>query len=327
MTITHFEFTYFENGADNVDTAALILHLQKFCRDGIMQVERCGSTERLHVQGHGILEAPVASIQRIINFNRGTKWSTMHVTPSTTTVVDDFKHKRITLEQMYAAKEDTRVRGPYRVRVEDDGKYIPRQQREIAEEELHEWQVWLKEIAPIWDTRSIHIMFNQTGKQGKSFMAQRMRLLSNLNVFQVAVVKDQERLEADMCDKLMQKKCRNPHAIMVDLPRAMPKDHIPGIFAALENIKSGYVNDSRNNAKEWDFDCPNIFVFTNHWPEIGYLSEDRWKFHEIEYGSIFHRDIDYVRKKIQERKDAEDIRRAQKKRKAEQALQSGEGVL
>jgi hypothetical protein len=61
----------------------------------------------------------------------------------------------------------------------------------------------------------------------------------------------------------------------------MSKENLGGLFSAIETIKDGYVYDERNHFKEWWFDSPNIWVFTNSVPETDYLSKDRWVYWEV----------------------------------------------
>jgi len=74
----------------------------------------------------------------------------------------------------------------------------------------------------------------------------------------------------------MGKSIRGTVPIFIDLPRAMDKSRLFGIYSAIEQIKSGWVYDTRNKWREWDFDSPHIFVTTNICPDENMLSADRW---------------------------------------------------
>lgn len=64
---------------------------------------------------------------------------------------------------------------------------------------------------------------------------------------------------------------------IIDLPRAVKKEHQREMWAALETVKGGYAYDDRFHFKyEW-FDSPKIWVFTNQLPDLEYQSLDRWK--------------------------------------------------
>jgi len=51
---------------------------------------------------------------------------------------------------------------------------------------------------------------------------------------------------------------------------------------AIEEIKGGVVCDMRNHYKQWWFDSPQMWVFCNHFPNVSYMSKDRWRFWKID---------------------------------------------
>jgi hypothetical protein len=65
---------------------------------------------------------------------------------------------------------------------------------------------------------------------------------------------------------------------LVDLPRAMPKKHLNGLFTAIEKLKNGYMCDKRYSFK-WKRlkHSPSICVFSNKTVDRSYLSKDRWR--------------------------------------------------
>lgn len=69
---------------------------------------------------------------------------------------------------------------------------------------------------------------------------------------------------------------------IIDLPRAMKKEHLFQFFSGIETLKDGYAYDDRYKFKEEYFDSPNIWVFMNIIPEESYLSTDRWKIWRID---------------------------------------------
>jgi hypothetical protein len=94
-------------------------------------------------------------------------------------------------------------------------------------------------------------------------------------------VSDGKELIQSMCNILTAKDCRIPGLVFFDMPRSQPKDKLRGLFAAIEQIKKGKVYDMRNSYKEWWFDSPRIWVFTNEKPQSSYLSLDRWQYWKI----------------------------------------------
>ena len=51
---------------------------------------------------------------------------------------------------------------------------------------------------------------------------------------------------------------------------------------AIEQIKKGHVCDVRHHYKDWWFDSPQIWVFSNSKVDIQFLSRDRWILHTID---------------------------------------------
>lgn len=295
MTIKHLDGTLKISGTTDaeIDDEAnrFVQYCKRFCT-GVFQAERGNETGYLHFQVHLIWNKPLASKHSAVKFFQNTPWSTINLNPTCNTVVEELRTRQKTLDQLYAAKEATRVRGPWKIEEEDEDDYIPRQIREIVA--LRPWQEWVVQQSHVWDTRTIHIIYDPNGNTGKSTLCGYMEDILKLKVFQLAIVKDHERLEADMCCQLRMQKCRQPNAILVDLPRSLPKDNMNGMFAAIERIKTGRIIDTRLEHKKWKYDCPNIFVFSNVLFDFNMLSPDRWVFHAIENMEISHMSLDYA---------------------------------
>lgn len=73
------------------------------------------------------------------------------------------------------------------------------------------------------------------------------------------------------------KDTRDPKIVFIDMPRAMDKTKLGGIYSAIEQIKNGYLYDMRYKFSEWWIDSPQVWVFTNIPPKTSLLSADRWK--------------------------------------------------
>lgn len=80
-----------------------------------------------------------------------------------------------------------------------------------------------------------------------------------------------------MCNICMCRNLRNPTPVFIDLPRAMNKDRLNGIYTAIEQIKKGKLYDMRYKYQEFWIDSPNIWVYQNVDVDLDYLSRDRWK--------------------------------------------------
>lgn len=171
----------------------------------------------------------------------------------------------------YVMKEDTRIDGPWKD-TDEEPLYIPRQIREITT--LYPWQQKVVDSARIWDTRTINILFDETGNHGKSILKtyvgvhQIGRAIPFVNDY-----RDIMRIVMDTPKKPL---------YIIDVPRALRKDQLFQFFSGVETLKDGYAYDDRYHFKEEYFDCPNIWIFMNKLPEEEYLSRDRWKVWQID---------------------------------------------
>lgn len=182
------------------------------------------------------------------------------------------EHKK---EAFYCLKEDTRVDGPW-----TDQKsvaYIPIQYRDI---ELYPYQQQIVESRLEFDFRKVDCVVDTTGNLGKSTLASIADL--KFKCIDLPPVSDGEKVIQSLCDILIAKQERKPGIVFFDMPRAMNKDKLHSMYAAIEQIKKGKVWDMRNHYKEWWFDSPRVWVFTNAIPDSQYLSMDRWRFWEID---------------------------------------------
>lgn len=178
-------------------------------------------------------------------------------------------------KSFYVIKADTRLAGPWSDQ-DPEPAYIPRQIREIVE--LYPWQKRIIEMSKVWDTRSIHVIYDSRGNNGKSILTTYMgvhnlgRTLPFVNDY-----KDIMRMVMDMptCG-----------AYLIDMPRAINKEKLFQMYAGIETVKSGYAYDDRYSFKDKYFDCPQIFVFTNAIPDFDLLSRDRWNVWTIDNGHL-----------------------------------------
>lgn len=221
--------------------------LREHCKKYTFQKER-GASGYEHFQGRVSLK---------VKNRKGPDWTNIHWSPTSEENKDNM---------FYVMKSDTRIDGPW---TDKDG-YIPRQARNIT---LYPWQNDILENAGVWDTRTINVVVCPKGNIGKSTLtcyAGSRGLARTLPVMDS--YKDYMRMVMDT------EKCR---LYLIDFPRSMNKNGCNGFWSAIECLKNGYAYDDRYNFREEWFDCPNIWVFTNSFPDTSYLSDDRWKFWEV----------------------------------------------
>lgn len=179
----------------------------------------------------------------------------------------------------YAGKIDSRVRGPWSDKDEQNEVYIPRQYRGKLES-LYPFQRVIFDSFKEFEDRIINLIFCREGNKGKSTIASLCELYGK--GIDLPPVNDADKLIQSCCDICMAKNIRDPSPIFVDLPRAMNKDRLNGIYTAIEQIKKGKLYDLRYTYKEWWIDSPQIWVFSNIEPDLAMLSQDRWKIWSID---------------------------------------------
>jgi len=119
-----------------------------------------------------------------------------------------------------------------------------------------------------FDTRKINIIYDPTGNHGKSI------LKTWIGVYRIGVALPYSNDYRDIMRAVMARPARRLY--IVDMPRAINKEQLNNFWSGIEDIKNGYAFDDRYHFKETYFDCPNVWVMTNTWPEIYSLSPDRW---------------------------------------------------
>lgn len=236
--------------------------LEEFCKSGTFQLELSPDTEYKHYQGRVSLKKKL-TIGQLIKATpislKGIHWS---CTSSNCEGND------------YTQKEYSRVDGPWTLFEEAD--YIPRQIREISN--LYTWQDQVIEKLKVWDTRTINMIYCPNGNIGKS------TLIGYIRAYKLGralpPVNDYRDMLRMVCD------LPTDRNYFVDMPRALKKDKLGQFYSAIETIKDGYAYDDRYHFKEKNFDCPNIWIFSNILPEFELLSKDRWKVWVVEDNNL-----------------------------------------
>lgn len=251
-----------EGDADERSKDTVVDVLKQMFKKWTFQLER-GDSGYLHYQGRGSLikKRRAGELNKLL----GTLGvGDMHVTPTVTENTQG--------EPFYVMKADTRVDGPW----SDNEKevFIPYQYRGLMDR-LFPYQQRIWDSADSRDSRTINYIYCKTGNNGKSTIASLCDL--NGRGLDLPPVNDSEKLIASVCDILMAKQCRDPKVVFVDMPRAMDKRKLGGMYTAIEQIKKGKVFDLRYSYKEWWFDSPQVWVFGNTPPDTSMMSMDRWR--------------------------------------------------
>lgn len=251
----------FRMNGDSVTKEELIKWLKANCKKYVFQLEK-GDTGYVHWQGRMSLIKKRQKHVALTLFKEIPAPNYFEPTVSS-------EYRK---EAFYAMKEDTRLEGPFKDTDEHEEVYIPRQYRDI---ELYSYQKDIIASAKVFDTRTINLIYDPVGNNGKSTVAAICELL--YGGIDMPPLNDYKELVALACNICMDKELRNPKVFFFDMPRAVKKDQLNGLFSAIEQIKKGKLYDVRYHYKSWWIDSPQVWVFTNMKPDLSMLSLDRWK--------------------------------------------------
>jgi len=252
--------------ASDMDVGAFKKMLQKWCKKWTFLLEE-GEGGYRHYQGRISLKVgrELGAIKNI--------WRKEDLLPNYFEPTSASEAK--SGECFYQLKPDTKIDGPWSDTDPDDTpEYIPRQYRGLT---MYKWQEQISTFE--WDKDHCNLLIDSDGWAGKSTVA-RLNMLHN-KAIKLPTHNDAIKLIQSCCNMLMARQWRDPTHIFVDLPRMYDNQRIAGLVSAIEEIKSGYVYDERNKYKDWWFDSPNVWVFTNNDFPTSTLSARRWKVWEI----------------------------------------------
>jgi hypothetical protein len=266
-----FEIRY--NRETFEDFRAVGVELSKYAKKWVVQLEK-GSGGYEHWQGRMSLIKKKRKTELISHLNQDG-----FICPNFLAETVSKEHQRAAF---YCMKEDTRIDGPWtNVDYEKANVYIPRQFRGLT---LYPWQQAVIDSGKVFCDRTVDCIIDLGGCNGKSTVA-RICMLKH-NGIKLPCHNDGIKLIQATCNMLMKRELRNPSHIFVDMPRAMGKEKLLGLYTAIEEIKGGYVYDERNHYTEWWYDSPRVWVFTNQVPDFKLLSADRWKLWAIKDGEL-----------------------------------------
>ena len=262
----------FRVSAEGLDYNTIIVQTKQIAKRYTFQLERGETTGYLHYQGRFSLIKKHRKDELMKMFDKMPCPNYLEPT------VDSVAKKG---DMFYVSKTETRVDGPWDERITE--KYIPRQYRDMLTR-LYPYQQLIFDTANVFDTRIINMIYCETGNQGKSTIASVCELYGR--GIDLPPVNDAEKLIQSCCDVCESKGIRDPSPIFVDLPRAMNKDRLNGIYTAIEQIKKGKLFDLRYRYKEYWIDSPQIWVFSNIEPDLTMLSADRYRDWETDRKSV-----------------------------------------
>lgn len=256
----------FRVSSDGLTPEALLAGLSQLAKHYIFQEEKGAETGYLHYQGRLSLIKKARKFDALKLFDDLKLPKPNFFEPTVGPPLKHFDYNN------YGSKIATRIRGPWSDK-DAPSAYIPRQYRGKLET-MYPFQKIIFETATQFDDRNINMIYCPNGNKGKSTIASLCELYGK--GIDLPPVNDADKLIQSACDICTAKQTRDPSPIFIDMPRAMNKDRLNGIYTAVEQIKKGKLYDLRYSYREWWIDSPQVWVFSNVEPDIELLSRDRW---------------------------------------------------
>lgn len=261
-----FDFTL--KADDDVETQRqnVVKVLKDYCKKWAFQLE-CSDTGYRHFQGRFSLikKRAVHVIQPLLRAEAGFENLIGNALTPTC--------KENATNMFYVLKKDTRIDGPWKDDDDVESRVLTRQLKDFMKLQMYDWQLCCQEMATHTDFRSIKLIYDQNGNNGKSIFCEYMEYMGY--AYEVPPFRQME----DLMQCVMGVKTYPCY--IIDMPRGMKKDKLGEFYAGIECIKNGVAYDKRYKFEKKRFDRPQVIVFTNTLPEFDLLSRDRWMVYEL----------------------------------------------
>lgn len=273
MPCATFDFTCAKDRIPHFDD--LINWLQENCKKWVFQLERGEQNGYEHYQGRISLRKKIDNTELRIkklfddypfNFNR--------MTP---TVKENQKN------DFYVTKKDTRIEGPWNDTMfskKSEETYIPSQYKQYIDNLLPFQKTIIHVSNTTFEYRKCNIVIDLDGCRGKSIVAALSELM--YGSIDLPPLNDFDEIIQIMFCECKSAETRYVPSVFFDLPRAMDKSRLYGIFSSFEQIKKGKLYDKRYKYQKWWIDSPHIWMFSNWEVNTKMLSTDRWVFWTID---------------------------------------------
>lgn len=229
----------------------LLKTVKKFCKQWSFQLEG-SETGYLHYQGRVSFKTKT---RKPTGFPKETHWSpTAEINAG-----NDF----------YVTKEETRIRGPWTDLDEEKTKCW-----DLEGKVPWPWQQHVIDDAKVFDDRTINMIIDKQGHNGKKFLTKYMAY-NELGSY-LPCLDSYKDLMAIVLDKPISR------LYIVDAPRQWDPRTQTQFWMAIENIKDGYCFDTRFKYRERIFGCPQVWVMSNRSPDQSALTKDRWRLWTID---------------------------------------------
>lgn len=250
----------------------LVNTLRRFCKKFVFQLEKGVETGYEHWQGRCSLIKKKRKNELMNELRSMDIQIPNYIEPTANTTY-------YSGDMFYVMKEETRLSEKFYTDrdKEFDEVYMPYQYRGLKEK-FYPYQIQVYDSHAHRSARQINFVFDPDGNKGKSTIASIMEI-EGLAI-DLPPVNDMKELLQVACDECYER-TRDPKVVFIDMPRALDKSRLFGIYSGIEQIKKGKLYDCRYHYKKWWIDAPQVWVFSNVPPDLEALSRDRWNLLQI----------------------------------------------
>ena len=159
-------------------------------------------------------------------------------------------------------------------------KELLKSQKKVIEIAINETNIH----STCWNDRTVNFIYNPLGGGGKSTLCGLLKFNQcfGLNIIKLPCINDYKIIMQDLYQQAAASGKRNNFIVIIDFPRSINKDRLYQLYGAIEEAKEGILYDPRYDRKEWAINCPSIWIFSNQPPDFDCLTENRWRFWEID---------------------------------------------
>lgn len=221
----------------------------KIAKKFVFQLEECPTTKSHHFQCYVNLKIKKRQ-HELCKMLNSEGFNGAHCA-----IASDTGKERL---KMYSMKEDTRIDGPWA----DHPIYLGR-------DLIKKLRPWQQNIVNMLDEkphdRRIWWYYDKQGGKGKSSLAKFMYYHHKIITLKVAKASDIINLVFKLPAQKM---------YIFDVQRTTRKDLMLDMYSAIEEVKTGYVVNTKYETGVKLFDRPHIIVFSNYMPDKSRLSSD-----------------------------------------------------
>lgn len=164
------------------------------------------------------------------------------------------------------------------------------------EQSMRKWQSVLYNIINSKsDRRKVYWIVDPIGGQGKTDFCTYVDTIKKKDECLTIASSGSLRDIADVIRNWMDRGAY-PKIILIDLPRTFNDDKHNSIYTIIESIKNGRITCTKYKGDTIQFYPPHVMVFSNWFPDISFLSKDRWEI--LKLNSKHANDKNAILKKI-----------------------------